>query len=79
MPRTWRGTEYSTHRCKAMPDGFSLRRYEPDGNRHQWPEPGGWVLAFTDVDDESMEEFCNPVTPWRWQHVRHCPWCGEEL
>ena len=79
MPRTWLGTEYSTHRCKAMPAGFSLRRYEPDGNRHQWPEPGGWVLAFTDVDDESMEEFCNPATPWRWQHVRYCPWCGEEL
>ena len=70
---------FETHRCEAMPDGFSLRRYEPDGSKHQFPEPGGWVLAMHDYDWEWCQDFLNEVTPFHNQFVRFCPWCGERL
>ena len=35
---------FETHRCEAMPEGFSLRRYEPDGRKHQFPEPGARIV-----------------------------------
>ena len=70
---------FETHRCEAMPDGFSLRRYEPDGRAHQYPEPGGWVLGHHAVDSEWMCDYLDHVTPWRSSHVRYCPWCGERL
>ena len=62
-----------------MPEGFSLRRYEPDGREHQYPEPGGWVLAMHDYDYEWMTDYLNHLTPYRRQSVRFCPWCGERL
>ena len=70
---------FETHRCGAMPDGFSLRRYEPDGRSPQYPEPGGWVLAMHDYDYEWMTDYLNHLTPYRRQSVRFCPWCGERL
>ena len=70
---------FETHRCGAMPDGFSLRRYEPDGRAHQYPEPGGWVLAMHDYDFEWMTDYLNHLTPYRRQSVHFCPWCGERL
>ena len=60
-----------------MPDGFSLRRYAPDGRAHQYPEPGGWVLAMHDYDYEWMTDYLNHLTPYRRQSVHFCPWCGE--
>ena len=62
-----------------MPDGFSLRRYAPDGRSPQYPEPGGWVLAMRDYDFEWMADYLNHLTPYRRQSVRFCPWCGERL
>ena len=70
---------FETHRCGAMPEGFSLRRYEPSGRAHQYPEPGGWVLAMHDYDWEWCQDFLNEVTPFHNQFVRFCPWCGERL
>ena len=70
---------FETHRCSAMPEGFSLRRYAPDGRRLQFPEPGGWVLAMHDYDCERCQDFLNEVTPFHSQFVRFCPWCGERL
>ena len=70
---------FETHRCSAMPEGFSLRRYEPDGRAHQYPEPGGWVLAMRDYDYEWMTDYLNHLTPYRRQSVNFCPWCGKSL
>lgn len=71
--------EFATHRCDRMPEGFSLRCYEDSGYEFQWPEPGGWVLGRRDCDDEWMTWHLDHVTPWRNEHVRFCPWCGERL
>lgn len=71
--------EFTTHRCDAMPNGFSLRRYNDDGRGHPWPEPGGWVLGRRDYDFEWMTDYLDHVTPNRANHVRFCPWCGEPL
>ena len=71
--------EFVTHRCGLMPEGYSLRKYADNGKKHQWPEPGGWVLGMRDWDDEWDYTFLNNLTPWAKQHVRFCPWCGEEL
>ena len=70
---------FATHRCGCMPDGFSLRRYEDSGHEHQWPEPGGWVLGRMEIDDEWMTKYLDHVTPWSREHVRFCPWCGDDL
>ena len=67
---------FDTHRCDRMPEGFSLRRY--DGT-HLWPHSGGWVLGMRDYDWEWMTYRLYHVTPSRDEHVRFCPWCGEEL
>lgn len=72
-------SRFQTHRCGSMPEDFSLRRYEPDGRSHQYPEPGVWVLAMRDYDGEWMTDFLNHLTPFRSQFVRFCPWCGEQL
>lgn len=70
---------FETHRCDAMPKGFSLRRYADVGVDFQWPEPGGWVLGRMEIDDEWMTKYLDHVTPWSREHVRFCPWCGEDL
>jgi len=71
--------KFATHRCALMPEGFSLRRYADAGVDFQWPEPNGWVLGRYDYDYEWMQGYLDHVTPWRREHVRFCPWCGEDL
>lgn len=70
---------FDSHRCDAMPEGFSIRRYYPNGRVYQWPKPGGWVLACAEWDSDWDHMYLNPFTPMERQHVKFCPWCGEHL
>lgn len=70
---------FETHRCGSMPRGISLRRYLPTGGRVQRPEPGGWVISFTDCDPDWDYTYLHPVNPHRGEGARFCPWCGERL
>lgn len=74
-PRHW----FETHRCEKMPIGFSIRRYAANGNRHQWPHPGVWVLAERALDDEYWTDYLHNITPTEYSSIGFCPWCGEEL
>lgn len=69
---------FDTHRCGAMPKGFSIRRYRSD-ERYPWPESGGWVLSRTAWDSEWDYTYLEHVNPWRRHGMRFCPWCGEKL
>lgn len=70
---------FITHRCASMPEGYSLRRYDDDGSRFQYPEPGGWVLGHLSWDSEWDVDYLEQVTPFRKTHVMFCPWCGGRL
>lgn len=70
---------FDTHRCDSMPHGFSIRRYRDDGALPRWPEPGGWVLGTSRFDSEWYVDYLESVTPTAREHIRYCPWCGEEL
>jgi hypothetical protein len=62
-----------------MPDGYSIRRYHPNGKPYQWPEPGGWVLARPDWNSDYDYTYLMSFTPSKRQHVKFCPWCGHDL
>lgn len=66
---------FITHRCEAMPHGFSLRKYTTErdykGRRNS---VGVWVLGSYEYDFEWSYPYLDSVA-----HVRFCPWCGERL
>ena len=70
---------FETHCCDAIPDGFELRKYEPDGLPFHYPEIGGWVLEAYDRDSEWMADPFLSITPMRNEHIHFCPWCGKSL
>lgn len=67
---------FVTHRCDAMPAGWSLRKHDAKSYMH---DAGVWVLGHHESDWDWGCEYLEELTPFESNHVRFCPWCGEPL
>lgn len=67
--------KFEAHRCGgSVASQISIRKYESNGSRFQYPEPNRWVLASNEIDLDYDSHYQLNVC-----YIDYCPFCGERL
>lgn len=67
--------KFVAHRCEGSVKNYiSIRKYEPNGFKYQWPEPNRWALLLNEFDYDYDSHYQSVKC-----YIDYCPFCGERL
>lgn len=70
---------FISHRCPAMPKGYSIRIYFEGLPRRSNEFLYGWTLAKAEIDFDWDCTYLEDFNPFREHSISYCPWCGQRL
>ena len=67
--------KFEAHRCAgSIASDVSIRKYESNGFKFQYPEPNRWALMSNEFDFDYDSHYQSLTC-----YIDYCPFCGERL